>query len=277
MATLPPEVARALGVSQQPTWTKYAPMWLFMGGAAFLVGGTAVGIKMRMSSYAKEDEAKTKRGVNQELRPGRLPTATITAPGVPQFSPAALAGKAIIYGTTLAVGGTALGLAIFCLANDVKRIEDVSPALLRIGTRVAGLFGIDPPAPFETDYDFEEGGSSGAAASQAELAALAASSGGAPLPPEVAGFLRRQARAQHQQAAGASAGVAMQAGPVPAAARAPAAAASQSKPASASVASSSGYLDATDAKYLSPEEARQLQAFLRAFDDEPVARPKPSR
>lgn len=36
---LPPEVARALGLHQQPAWQKYAPFGVFLAGAAFLFGG----------------------------------------------------------------------------------------------------------------------------------------------------------------------------------------------------------------------------------------------
>lgn len=92
--------------------------------------GTFLGIKWRMANYEADEENKRNAGTakaagTKRPRPGSLPTAPVAAPGAPPFSPAALAGKALIYGTSLAVGTTLAAVAGFCYVNDIKSVSSV--------------------------------------------------------------------------------------------------------------------------------------------------------
>jgi hypothetical protein len=237
---LPPEVARALGRPQlppQPAWQRWGPLGLLVTGGGFLVGGTLLGI--RRAAAREEELDGGARGAPRARAPRRAPPPT--APAAAAFSPAALAGKALLYGTALALGGTAAGCAAFCAWHGVRRVEDVSPALRRVGAAAAGWLGVAPPAPFETDADFDDDGGGGAP--------LPAAFAGAPA--EVAGFVRRQVGARERAAA--------QPPPPAAAAGRPAAPADVR------------FIDATDAKYLSADEAAAVAQFLRGMEGAPAA------
>jgi hypothetical protein len=130
---LPPEVAAALGLAApQPTWQKYAPGAVFLAGVGFLAGGTIMGIRWRNAAQAEEDANGGGGGGARKRAPLPPPRAAAdaaagdaaaTLPAGRGFSPAVLAGKALLYGTALAVGGTAAGVGVVCWANDVRRVR----------------------------------------------------------------------------------------------------------------------------------------------------------